>query len=206
MDSEGDDEAAVGEPAHQCRPEADRGARQAPRESDVPGRAAGAEVIQHEGAGHRREGVDRADGKIDASGDDDERHAHRHDRDEARVLGELREVLRVQELVPLHERRRALTVGVGDEHPLAGPVRPLLEERRADRPTEGGQKGAEHEDDDEETAFLEAQQTAKRQAHEAWGGGRWTEGRRGRGRGATACGGGARAEWRAQRRKPRTRS
>jgi hypothetical protein len=75
-----------------------------PAESDVAGQDPGAEVIQDERAGDGGEGVDRADGKIDAAGDDHEGHPDRHDGDEARVLCQLSEVLGVEELVPLRQR------------------------------------------------------------------------------------------------------
>jgi hypothetical protein len=87
--------------------------------------------MQRQRPQHRRQRVGGADREIDAPGNDDEGHAHRHDRDETRVLGQLREVLGVEKLVLLDEGRHPLAVLVHCEHPFARAIFRHPEFRRA---------------------------------------------------------------------------
>jgi hypothetical protein len=105
---------------------------------------------------HRRQRIDGADGEIDAAGDDHERRPDGHDREEARVLGELGEVLRVEELVFLDEHGRAFAVRPGGEDPHPFALLVHFEHRHLHRAAKKSEQRAKQKDDNDQPALLKA--------------------------------------------------
>jgi hypothetical protein len=166
MYAQGHDQPAIGESAQRGRAEAGARAEGDPEPRRGVGRGAGgAEVIQDHRTQHRGEGKDGSDGEINPARDDHERHADSHDRDEAGVLGELGEILGVEEFVLLLKRRRALALRIGDEDPLPRAIRQRLEHGQADRAAEERQQNAQREDHEHEAAFLKPEDRAQGRTH-----------------------------------------
>ena len=110
-----------------AQPDADarRAGRAAPRTS----LAIGPTRAQHERHRHAGQRVDRPDGEIDAAGDDHDRRADRHDREEARVGGGLHQRVRVPEVVDDSPVRRsgcepasAVSVTIDERHTITSPI------------------------------------------------------------------------------------
>ena len=83
------------------------------------------------------------------SSDDHEGHAHGHDGEEARVLGQLGEVLGVEELVHPFLGGGAVSIGVFGEDSSALTVGSGFKEGALDRPAEEGQQYSQDEDHNE---------------------------------------------------------
>ena len=81
--------------------------------------------------------------------DDHEGHAHGHDGEEARVLGQLGEVLGVEELVHPFLGGGAVSIGVLGEYSLALTIGSGFKERALDRTAEDGQQYSQDEDHNE---------------------------------------------------------
>ena len=123
--------------------EADAHAEEQP---DEDGRDAASRRVRprrNEGHGHAGESVDRAHGEVDPRRDDDDRGAHRHDREEAGVGGGLDEGVGVEEVVH-GPARHPVRVGAREE----GEQRPQQQDheheaglRRAQEASEEGGHG-----------------------------------------------------------------
>ena len=149
MNSQGDAHAAVGQSAeHACskthsatEPRALGG-----RRSRGPLRSEG---VEHLGCQYPRQRVNGPHAQVDLAGDDHEGHAHGHDGEEARVLGQLGEVLGVEELVHPFLGGGAVSIGVLGEDSSALPVGSAFKEGAIDRSTEDGQQYSQDEDHNE---------------------------------------------------------
>jgi hypothetical protein len=131
--------------------------------ANLPGagrRAFRSKMVKDQRPEHRGQRVNGAHGKINAARDDDEGGAHRHDGDEAGVLGQLREVLGVEELVLLLHHRLAFASRVRGKDPLALALRVDLEHGQLDRATEHRQHNAQHHDHHQQAGFLQARRGA----------------------------------------------
>src|SRR6266699_1884555 len=158
MHSERDNHAAVDQPAKSRRAKAGKNAQ---RETHGGRYAAQRALRPVAGKIHGRQAYFyyryRAHREIDAAGDNYKARPDRHDRNEAGVFGQLRQVLGVEELIPLDYRRFLLTLLIESEYPLALALGIRLEEGHFDPAAKHGQQGAENDDDDEQTTFLQAQ-------------------------------------------------
>ena len=167
MHAQRNDQGAIGQATKRGRSHGGRCAEADPN----PGRPgaggpAGAGVVQEESTDNRGQRVNGAYGKVNAARDDHNRHAHGHDGDEARVLGELSEVLRIEEFVFLDRQRHPIAGRVGGEDALRRAVRPGREDRHRHPTAEPGEQPGEREDDEQQAALPKAQGGTERRRHQ----------------------------------------
>src|SRR5690242_9913251 len=103
---------------------------------------------------HRRKGIYRADRQIDSARNDHERCANRHDRDKARVLRKLRQVLGIEELILFDNHSLALTRRIDAKHAFALALRVGLEKRNFDFSSENRKQRSQNNYNDDEPALL----------------------------------------------------
>ena len=160
MDPQGDDHAAV-EQAAKC---GRANAYAHPQRNAQPGRnrtarTIRAKVVQYQRCQHRSQRINCSYGQVNAAGDDDECRADGHDGDETGVLRQLGEVSGVEELVLLNHDAFRFARGV------------LSEFGQVDSAAKNCQQQAEHNDHNDQTAFLKAKSWTGRRPV---AGGEWT--------------------------------
>ena len=140
MNSQGDAHAAVGQSAEQACSKT----HSATEPRTFGGRSGRgplrSEGVEHLGCQHSRQRVNGSDAQVDLASDDHEGHAHGHDGEEARVLGQLGEVLGVEELVHPFLGGGAVSIGVFGEDSSALTIGSGFKEGALDRSAEDGQQ------------------------------------------------------------------
>jgi hypothetical protein len=101
---------------------------------------------QHQGPAHRGQRVDRSDRQIDPARDNHHRHSDGHNREEARVLGDLHNRCGIEEFVGRIEGRHLLTFSIGHQSSLAFTLRSRFESRHLHRTTKNRQHQSENDD------------------------------------------------------------
>src|SRR6185295_10195939 len=96
------------------------------------------------------------DRQIDTARYDHERGPHRHNRNKTRVLGQLREILGVEELIFFDNHRFALARGIDVKHALPLALRVGLESGDFDFPSKNGKQRSQYDYYHNEPAFLQS--------------------------------------------------
>ena len=94
---------------------------------------------QNQSSTNRGKRVDRTDRKIDSPGNNDNGHPDGHDRKETRVLRNLNQSTRIEELVDRHKSRSLLSVRRRLEDPFLFTFRIVLKLWKLNRSAENGQ-------------------------------------------------------------------
>jgi hypothetical protein len=113
--------------------------------------------VEHLGGQHPRQRVDGSHAEIDLAGDDHEGHAHGHDGEEAGVLGQLGEVLGVEELVHPFFGGGAVSIGVLGEDSPALAIGSGFNEGALDRSAEQSQQRSQDKDHEQQPRFSQSQ-------------------------------------------------
>ena len=88
---------------------------------------------------NRGQRVGGTDGKVDPGGDNDHGHPHRHDGKETRILSNLDQGTRIEELIDGIKGRNLLPIGTCLEDPFPFTFRIILKLWKLNRSAENGQ-------------------------------------------------------------------
>src|SRR5262245_45947883 len=104
----------------------------------------------------RGEGIDGADRKVDAAGNDDEGRADGHDGRETGVFGEVCETLSVEEFVFLDSDEFPFSGGISAKDAFAFPLRVSFHFWHGDSAAKNREQGAKNKNHHNKAGFLKA--------------------------------------------------